>query len=184
MRLDRPRVRLDGQEVELETYRQLQNEDPLAERTVEQMLIGVSTRKYGRSLEPVIAGLDEFAVSRSEVSRRFVAKTQAQLDAALSRPLGSHTWLALLCARRRNLRPCGEATLHRQDAEQHALLVHGPPLARGTYATSQMQVDPFLDTGMSRWRWPRYGDDAGCAKTSRWDEAAGRHERGSPSPTT
>jgi transposase-like protein len=60
------------------------------------MLVGVSTRKYARSLESVIPGLEESGTSRSAVSRRFVAKTQAQLEAALARPLGDRSWAALL----------------------------------------------------------------------------------------
>ncbi|HET7110409.1 MAG TPA: IS256 family transposase [Gemmatimonadales bacterium] len=96
VKLRRPRVRQDGHEVELETYRRLQAEDPLTERALEQMLVGVSTRKYARSLEPAPAGLTETATSKSAVSRRFVAKTQEQLEAALAQPLGDRTWLALL----------------------------------------------------------------------------------------
>jgi len=96
VKLPRPRVRHQGREVELETYRQLQSEDPLNERALEQMVVGVSTRKYARSLEPVPAGLEETGTSKSAVSRRFVAKTQEQLEAALAKPLGDRTWLALL----------------------------------------------------------------------------------------
>jgi putative transposase len=96
VKLRRPRVRHEGREVELETYRRLQAEDPLSERALEQMLVGVSTRKYARSLEPAPAELTETGTSKSAVSRRFVAKTQEQLEAALSKPLGDHTWLALL----------------------------------------------------------------------------------------
>jgi transposase-like protein len=96
VKVNRPRARRAGQEIELETYGQLQNEDPLTDRAVEQMLVGVSTRKYARSLEPIIPGLDESSTSRSSVSRRFVAKTQAQLEAALARPLGDRSWAALL----------------------------------------------------------------------------------------
>ena len=98
VRLRRPRVRDANGEVELETYRQLQREDPLTSRAVEQMLIGVSTRKYARSLEPVpvITGVDEFGTSKSAVSRRFVARTRAQLEDALSRPLGDRAWAALM----------------------------------------------------------------------------------------
>ncbi len=96
VKLRRPRVRHDGREVELETYRRLQAEDPLTERALEQMLVGVSTRKYARSLEPAPTGLTETATSKSAVSRRFVAKTQEQLEAALSQPLGDRGWLALL----------------------------------------------------------------------------------------
>ncbi len=96
VKLRRPRVRHEGREVELETYRRLQAEDPLTERALEQMLVGVSTRKYARSLEPAPAGLTETGTSKSAVSRRFVAKTQEQLEVALSQPLGDRTWLALL----------------------------------------------------------------------------------------
>jgi putative transposase len=96
VKLRRPRVRQEGREVELETYRRLQAEDPLTERALEQMLVGVSTRKYARSLEPAPAGLMETGTSKSAVSRRFVAKTQEQLEAALSQPLGDRGWLALL----------------------------------------------------------------------------------------
>lgn len=96
VKLRRPRVRHEGQEMELETYRRLQAEDPLTERALEQMLVGVSTRKYARSLEPAPAGLMETGTSKSAVSRRFVAKTQEQLEAALAKPLGDRTWLALL----------------------------------------------------------------------------------------
>src|SRR5262249_49743077 len=96
VKLRRPRVRHEGQEGELEAYRRLQLEDPLTERALEQMLVGVSTRKYARSLEPAPAELTETATSKSAVSRRFVAKTQEQLEVALSQPLGDRAWLALL----------------------------------------------------------------------------------------
>ena len=60
------------------------------------MLVGVSTRKYARSLEPVIPELKDFATSKSAVSRRFVARTEAQLEQALVQPLGSTQWVALM----------------------------------------------------------------------------------------
>ena len=45
------------------------------------MLVGVATRRYGRSLEPVPATMRSRGTSKSAVSRRFVAKTTAQLSA-------------------------------------------------------------------------------------------------------
>lgn len=96
VRLPRPRVRSTEGEVPLESYAQLQREDPLSDRAVEQMLIGVSTRRYARSLEPVIPDLKDFGTSKSAVSRRFVARTQAQLDQALVRPLGDKKWPVLM----------------------------------------------------------------------------------------
>lgn len=96
VRLNRPRVRRDGEEIALPTYEWLQREDPLNERALEQMLIGVSTRNYQRSLEPVIGGLAESVVDKSSVSRRFVLMTEERLQAALARPLGDIEWGALM----------------------------------------------------------------------------------------
>ena len=61
--------------------------DPLRRRTVEQLLVGVSTRGYARSLEPLPADVPSRSVSKSAVSRRFVAKTAAQLAAWQATPL-------------------------------------------------------------------------------------------------
>jgi len=64
-------------------------EDPLHERAVEQMLVGVSTRRYGRSLEPLPADLPSRGTSRSAVSRRFVAATERQMSEWLGRDLSA-----------------------------------------------------------------------------------------------
>lgn len=96
VQLEHPRARRDGKEVVLPAYTQLQQEDVLSDRALEQMLVGVSTRKYHRSLEPVVPNLKESAVSKSAVSRRFVARTTAQLEAALARPLDGEEWAALM----------------------------------------------------------------------------------------
>jgi putative transposase len=94
--LKRPRVRQGKQEVPLATYQQFQAEDPLTERAMEQMLVGVSTRKYARSLEPVAPTVEESGTSKSAVSRRFVAKTEAQLDEALGESLKDRRWAGLM----------------------------------------------------------------------------------------
>ena len=83
----RPRVRADGQEVPLPTFQAMAHEDPLNRRVVEQMLVGVATRRYARSLEPVPAAMMSRGTSKSAVSRRFVAKTTAQLAAWQTAPL-------------------------------------------------------------------------------------------------
>ena len=48
-----PRARRAGEEVPLPTARAFANADPLNRRVVDQMLIGVATRQYARSLEPL-----------------------------------------------------------------------------------------------------------------------------------
>ena len=88
VRMKKLRVRSAvGGEITLPTWQDITREDPLEERAVEQMLVGVSTRKYSRSLEPLPPGMDSLAVSRSSVSRRFVARTAQKVEAFLSRPL-------------------------------------------------------------------------------------------------
>ena len=54
---------------------------------VDQLLIGVATRQYARSLDPLGADVTTRGTSKSAVSRRFVAQTQAQLDAWRATPL-------------------------------------------------------------------------------------------------
>lgn len=76
-----------GGEITLPTWEDITREDPLDERAVEQMLVGVSTRGYARSLEPLPPGAESIAVSRSSVSRRFVARTAAKVEEFLSRSL-------------------------------------------------------------------------------------------------
>ena len=68
-------------EVPLPTFQTLAHTDPLHRRVVDQMLVGVATRQYARSLEPVPAAVVSRGTSKSSVSRRFVAKTTAELRA-------------------------------------------------------------------------------------------------------
>ena len=69
------------------TARAFTDADPLNRRVVDQMLIGVATRQYARSLDPLGADITTRGTSKSAVSRRFVAQTQAQLDALRATPL-------------------------------------------------------------------------------------------------
>ncbi len=92
----RPRVRADGQEVALPTVTTLQQIDPLSRRVVEQMLLGVSTRQYARSLEPLPRGLRGRGTSKSAVSRHFVVSTKATLQRWQSAPLDQLDLVALL----------------------------------------------------------------------------------------
>jgi putative transposase len=84
----RPRARsLDGREQELPSWKEFSLIDPLHERALEQMLVGVSTRKYERSLEPVAAPLATRGTSKSPVSRRFVEITTEKMDELFRRDL-------------------------------------------------------------------------------------------------
>ena len=92
----RPRVRGDGREVPLPTFQRLAHTDPLTHRVVDQMLVGVATRQYARSLEPGPADVVSRGTSKSSVSRRFVAKTTVQLRAWQSAPLDGLELVALI----------------------------------------------------------------------------------------
>ena len=60
--------------------------DPLDRHTLEAIACGVSTRKYARSLEPLLE-VEERSTSKSAVSRRFVALSQQQMTKWLTKPL-------------------------------------------------------------------------------------------------
>jgi len=88
--LPRPRVRsTDCRELALPSVTRFSSRDPLTERVLEQILLGVSTRKYGRSLEPVGAPVRTRATSKSSVSRTFVRATRERVEAELGSSLES-----------------------------------------------------------------------------------------------
>jgi len=89
--VERPRVRAaDGsEEVALITYQHFADRDPLTRLVLEQMLAGVSTRRFKRTREPVGEKVEAQArsTSKSAVSREFVARTRENLDTLMSRRL-------------------------------------------------------------------------------------------------
>ena len=95
VRIQRPRVRQAGREVPLPGYLDLQAEDPLQERVLEQMLVGVSTRQYRRSLEE-FPGLETASTSKSAVSRRFAAATAERLAELTEKRLEGVDWAAVM----------------------------------------------------------------------------------------
>jgi putative transposase len=96
----RPRVRTaDGEsEVPLVTYEHFAERDPLSRLVLEQMLAGVSTRRFVRTREPVGEDVEAAArsTSKSSVSRDFVAKTKENLLALMSRRLEDVRLAALM----------------------------------------------------------------------------------------
>jgi len=88
IRLQKPRVRtVTGEEIELPTWREMAGEDPLRDRVVEQLLLGVSSRGYEGSLEPLPEEVPSRGTRRSSVSRHFLARTAEQTQSFLSRSL-------------------------------------------------------------------------------------------------
>jgi len=98
--VERPRARaVDGSgEVKLATYAHFADRDPLTAVVLEQMLAGVSTRRFERTREPVGQEVvdRERSTSKSAVSREFVGRTGEQLRALMSRSLSDLRLAALM----------------------------------------------------------------------------------------
>ena len=76
-----------SKEKEIESINRYKDKELLSHRQMEQMIIGVSTRKYKRSLETAIDSLEPYSDSKSTVSRNFIAKTQEKLEAWRNEPI-------------------------------------------------------------------------------------------------
>src|SRR5258705_9234813 len=87
----RPRVRRrGGAELERPSWTAIQKADLLSRWAFNQMLIGVATRKYARSIrlpDGDLAGQAKRATTKSSVSRRFVALSTAKLKEWLAADL-------------------------------------------------------------------------------------------------
>ena len=95
--VSRPRARsVEGRELKLPSWREWSARDPLEERALEQMVLGVSTRRYARSLEPLPQAVAVRGFSKSAVSERFVYGTERKLAELMSRDLGRLALVALL----------------------------------------------------------------------------------------
>src|ERR1700693_3415677 len=87
--MQRPRARsVEGRELRLPSWREWSARDPMDERALEQMVLGVSTRRYARSLEPLPEAVAAVrGISKSAVSERFVYGTERKLAELMSRAL-------------------------------------------------------------------------------------------------
>jgi len=95
--IQRPRARsTDGHELRLPSWQAWSSHDPLDERAFEQMVLGVSTRRYARSLEPLPEEVEVRGISKSAISERFVIGTQRRLAELMSRDLSGLKLVALL----------------------------------------------------------------------------------------
>jgi putative transposase len=95
--VEKPRVRSkDGREAALPALEAFRDRDPLSERVVNQLLLGVSTRGFDASLEPHPSGFAARGSSKSSASRSFVAKTRQRLKASMDRRLDALDLIALL----------------------------------------------------------------------------------------
>jgi putative transposase len=98
--VERPRMRAtDGSgEVAVPAYELFSSTEVLGRMALDRMLAGLSTRRYGVGLEPVGARTEQAAAatSKSAVSRRFVAQTEAALSELLAADLSSLDLVAMM----------------------------------------------------------------------------------------
>jgi putative transposase len=97
VQVERPRVRSrEGHELTLPSWRAWSARDPLEQRALEQMVLGVSTRRYTRSLEALPQELKVRGVGKSVVSERFVVGTTKKLAELMRRDLSGLELVALM----------------------------------------------------------------------------------------
>jgi putative transposase len=95
--IQRPRARsAERHELSLPSWRAWSSRDPLDERAFEQMVVGVSTRRYARSLEPLPQEVTVRGISKSAVSERFVVGTERRLAELMRRELSGLKLVVLL----------------------------------------------------------------------------------------
>jgi transposase-like protein len=87
---------VEGHELALPSGRAWSSRDPLDERAFEQMVLGVSTRRYARSLEPLRNEFEVRGVGKSAVTERFVVGTQRRLSELMRRDLSGLKLVALM----------------------------------------------------------------------------------------
>jgi len=86
----------EGHEFTLPSWRAWSARDPLEQRALEQMVLGISTRRYARSLEALPEELEVRAISKSAVSQRFVVGTTKKLAALMRRDISGLKLVALM----------------------------------------------------------------------------------------
>jgi putative transposase len=95
--IERPRARSrEGHELALPSWEAWSARDALERRAVEQMILGVSSRRYARSLEPLPEEIAVSGISKSAVSERFVVGTEKKLAELMRRRLSSLKLIAVM----------------------------------------------------------------------------------------
>jgi len=95
LKIQRPRVRMDGGEMVLPSYAHFSSREQIDERSLLQVLAGVTSRRYKSSLET--DGIaDTQGASKSAMNRRFLMMTAKQLETWLARRLDGEEYLVIM----------------------------------------------------------------------------------------
>ena len=97
VKVERPRARsIDGHELSRPSWRAWSARDPLDQRAFEQMVLGVSPRRYARWLEALPNEFEVRGVGKRAVRERLVAGTQRRLSELMRRDLSGLALVALM----------------------------------------------------------------------------------------
>jgi putative transposase len=92
--IERPRVRsTDDQEVRLGSYEMFHRGEPLTETVWEKLMLGLSTRKYGRAVREFA---EAYGLEKSAISEHFIEASRAKLKDMMERRLDKMRLCALL----------------------------------------------------------------------------------------
>ena len=92
--IERPRVRsTDDQEVRLGSYELFHRGEPLTETVWEKLMLGLSTRKYGRAVREFA---EAYGLEKSAISEHFIAASREKLKEMMERRLDKLRLCALL----------------------------------------------------------------------------------------
>src|ERR1700675_1296369 len=83
--IQRPRVRsTDDQEVRLGSYEMFHRGEPLTETVWEKLMLGLSTRKYGRAVREFA---EAYGLEKSAISEHFIEASRGKFKKLVGRPL-------------------------------------------------------------------------------------------------
>ena len=92
--IERPRVRTtDDQEVRLGSYEMFHRGEPLTETVWEKLMLGLSTRTYGRAVRQFA---EAYGLEKSAISEHFIEASREKLKAIMERRLDKMRLCALL----------------------------------------------------------------------------------------
>jgi putative transposase len=92
--IDRPRVRTtDDQEVRLGSYEMFHRGEPLTESVWEKLMLGLSTRTYGRAVREFA---EAYGLEKSAISEHFIEASREKLKTMMERRLDKMRLCALL----------------------------------------------------------------------------------------
>jgi transposase-like protein len=92
--IERPRVRsTDDQEVRLGSYEMFHRGEPLTETVWEKLMLGLSTRKYGRAVREFA---EAYGLEKSAISEHFIEASREKLKEMMERRLDKMRLCALL----------------------------------------------------------------------------------------